>query len=293
MTDVRDAHFLHEQKGLSPVLSPPVEDVRTIAWIPGRNELLLANGDGMLACFDPVMGMRTLLDDLGEAGAMAVAPEGDLVAFFIRGEGLEVRAVSNGELRFKLPLSLVGDLWLGFWKDGLYVTGKGLEGPMLYLINREGQIRARGKLPPGASVGTGRNGGLLMGRVTAEGVEVVKLGVAMGRKKPTGHRLRFNEQGILYGTVDGGVTVWPGREHEAITVRSFGVTSAAVSQDMQWAALGLRDGCVALASIAADSPDRGQPHKCGGHDEPVHAVVFSSKGKWMASAGYECWVWQW
>ena len=52
-------------------------------------------------------------------------------------------------------------------------------------------------------------------------------------------------------------------------------------------------GSVALADISANAPSRGQPIRCGGHDEAVHSVAFSQKGKWMASAGYDCWIWRW
>ena len=133
-----------------------------------------------------------------------------------------------------------------------------------------------------------------MGRVTAEGAEVVKLGVKLASREPTSHRLRFsNQKGLLYGTADGGVTIWPGPKHPPVTVRSFGITSASVSDCGRWVGMGTRDGNVALADISANAPSRGQPIRCGGHDEAVHSVAFSQKGKWMASAGYDCWIWRW
>ena len=73
--EVTEAHYLHERKGLEPVLRPPVDQPTVLAWIPGREELLVGTRDGDLVHVDPVLGTRTLCEDSGEIAALRVSPD--------------------------------------------------------------------------------------------------------------------------------------------------------------------------------------------------------------------------
>ena len=141
--------------------------------------------------------------------------------------------------------------------------------------------------------GVSRRGGLMTARVTEAGAEVLPFGRRFTRARSTSHRLRFTRGGVLFGIAEGGVTVWTGRDRPPVTIRCFGVSSAAVSQDSTRVAVGTRRGGVALAGILSESPHRGHPGQTSGHDQPVHAVQFSTRGRWLATAGEQCWLWSW
>ena len=291
MRDPRDAHYLHERKEIEPVMSPPCDGVRVLDWVPGREELVVGTDDGLLVRVDPIMGSRIVADDLGEPGAMAVSPDGARVAVLVRGVGLDVRDLETGACLFKVMSPLLADLWAGWWAQGLAFAGEGLEGRKVILVDRFGVVRARGVLPDGAVVGVGRSGGLLVGRVSDQGAEVVGLGKPLSRKEPTRHRLRFSPTGVLFGIAEGGVTVWPGRNISPRTIRVHGVSSAAVSYDGKRIAIGTRAGGVTLSETVTEAPARMHPGQTEGHEKPVSAVSFSERGRWFATGGEKCWLW--
>lgn len=286
-----DPHYLHEHSGLEAVVSPPVDGVLAAAWHPRREELVVADRDGQLSLVDPVMGTRVIADDLPEAGAIAISRDGERVAVLGRGAPLVVRPLGAGDAHFSVPLALLSDLWVGFFNGGVAVVGQGLEGRELRVFDMAGRPRANAQVPPGVVVGLDADGRLLMGRVTSTGPEVLHIGRGrLSRRKPTSHRLRFGQAGLLFGVAEGGVTVWP-RGAPPLTVRMFGVSAAAVSRDGQLLALGTRDGEVALAGLDSGALDRGRPGRTGGHDQPVRSLSFSCRGRWLASVGDRTWLW--
>ena len=291
MRDQRDAHYLHERKEIEPLISPPIDEARVLDWIPEREELVVAAATGVLAVVDPVMGTRTLADDVGEPGALSVSPDGKRAAVLVRGVGLDLRDLSTGACIFKVMEPLLKDLWVGFWREGICFAGEDLEGRRALLVDRFGVVRARVRLPEGAVVGVGKSGGLLIGRVSDEGVEVVGLGQPLSRRQPTRHRLRFSQGGELYGIAEGGVTIWPSPRHPPFTIRLHGATCAALNAPNEKVAVGTRNGGVTVTDVLADAPQRCHPGQTEGHEKPVQAISFSTKGRWFATAGEVCWLW--
>ncbi len=291
MRDHRDAHYLHERREIEPLISPPIDEARVLDWLPDREELLVGSASGMLARVDPIMGTSVVVEDIGEPGAMAVSPDGKRVAILVRGVGLDVRDLETGACLHKVMEPLLADLWVGFWQQGLAFAGEGLDGRRAIIVDKYGVVRARAKLPEGAVLGIGRSGGILVGRVSDEGAEVVPLGQQLQRKTPTRHRLRFSTSGILYGIAEGGVTVWASPRHPPVTVRVHGATCAGLSPSGTKLAIGTRNGGVTVTEVQADAPQRCHPGQTEGHEKPVQAIAFSHKGRWFATAGEVCWLW--
>jgi len=291
MRDTRDAHYLHERREIEPLVSPPIEEARVLEWLPDREELVVGAASGYLARVDPIMGTQILAEGLGEPGALAASPDGQRLAVLVRGVGLDVRDTATGACLFKVMEPLIADLWVGFWQQGVAFSGGGLEGRHVIVTDRYGVVRARAKLPEGAVVGVGKSGGLLVGRVSDQGAEVVPLGKPLSRRNPTSHRLRFNANGVLYGIAEGGVTVWPSPRHPSVTVRVHGATAAALSPVGGKLAIGTRNGGVTVTEVMADAPQRCHPGQTEGHEKPVQAIAFSNKGRWIATAGEVCWLW--
>jgi WD40 repeat protein len=294
MSSPGDSHYLHEKKGLEAVVSPPIDAVQALCWMPGTTELLVATRTGMLVQVEPVMGTRTVATGLGEPGALAVSPDGLRLAVLVRGRGVEVRDVADGALVWTWSEPLLTRLTVGFCTEGLLVSGEGLDGRVAVVLDHSGRPIFREALGPASAVGVTPKGRLVLAQVTHEGPELIVLGRNKLTNNPTtSHRLAFSRAGLLYGIAEGGVTVWPNRERNPITIRCFGVTCADLSQDGTRLLMGTRTGGVALAGILAEAPHRGQPGQTGGHDQPVNDVAFCDKGRWAASAGARCWLWTW
>lgn len=292
MRETRDPHYLHERKDLEPVVSPPVDEARVLEWLPNRAELLVGSSAGELSLVDPIMGTRVVCTDLGEPAALSISPDAQRVAVISRGVGLEVRNLSDGSRAFRVMEPLLADLWVGWWQGGLCFAGEGMDGRRAVVIDRFGVVRVRARLSDGAVVGVGKSGGLLSGRVTNAGLEVVPLGAPFKVKEaPTRHRLRFAPCGVIYGIVEGGVTVWLNPARPPNTIRVHGATSAALSDDGQKIAIGTRNGGVTLTETLGEAVERCHPGQTEGHEKPVQAVAFSHKGRWIATAGEACWLW--
>lgn len=291
MRDLKDAHYLHERRDIEPLIKPPIDEALVLDWVPGREELVIAAATGILARVDPIMGTRTVVGDMGEPGALAVSPDGKRAAIVVRGVGLDVRDLDTGACLYKVMEPLFAELWVGWWSGGLAFAGEGLEGRRVVVVDKFGVVRARAKLPEGAVVGAGRSGGLLVGRTSDEGVEVVPLGQQLPRRTPTRHRLRFSAKGVLFGIAEGGVTIWKGQDRSPITIRVHGATAAAIDPTGKKVAIGTRNGGVTVAEIGADAPQRCHPGQTENHGKPVQSIAFSHKGRWIATAGEVCWLW--
>lgn len=292
MSDTRDPHYLHERREIEPVVSPPIEGARVLDWLPDREELLVASTQGVLARIDPIMGTRVVCEDIGEPAAMSVSPDGKRVAIVVRGVGLDVRSLETGACLFKVMDPLLADLWVGWWSGGVAFAGETLDGRRAVVCDRFGVVRVRARLPEGVVVGVGRTGGLLSCRATGAGLEVVPLGQPFKSKEPpTRHRLRVASSGVVYGIVEGGVTVWLNPTRPPNTIRVHGATSAAIADDGKKIAIGTRNGGVTLTDTLGEAPDRCHPGQTEGHDKSVQAIAFAHKGRWFATAGEVCWLW--
>lgn len=288
-----DPHYLHERTGLEAVVSPPVDLVTALAWHPLREELIAATRDGRLVVIDPVMGTREVADDLPEGGALAVSPDGTQVAVLGRGAGLQIRALPGGDLLAAADPRLLGDLWVGWWRGGVAVAGQGLDKREVLVFDHQAKRRAAGELPQGVVVGLDDDRRLVLGRVTGQGADIIPLGKGrFDRTPPTSHRLRFGPGARLIGVAEGGVTVWT-RGSAPVTVRTFGVSAAALTPSAEGLAIGTRDGGVALTKLGAGTLDRAHPGRTGGHEQAVRILSFSRRGRWLASVGDRTWLWSW
>lgn len=275
------------------MVQAPVEGAQAVDWIPGREELAVVSSGGVLAVADPVMGTRTLCDDLDDPAAVAVSPDSQRLAVLERGGALVVKRMSDGADLFRHKARFLVDLTLIWHAEGLVAAGEGLDGRQIWVLNHGGQVKARGSLPPGVAVGADADGKLVLGKVTERGAHVVGFQDKLPRGQSTKHRLRFSDSGMLFGVAEGGVAVWNKGKRNPTTVRCYGVSCAALDITGQWLAIGTRDGGVAVTAVAAGVVDRSHPDPKGGHDRPVLDVAFSSKGKWLASASQRCWIWSW
>ncbi|NOY26497.1 MAG: hypothetical protein GXP62_11545 [Oligoflexia bacterium] len=286
-------HYLHHHTGLEAVVSPPLDLVTAVAWHPQREELLAGTRDGCLVSVDPLMGTREIACDLPEAGALSISPDGTQVALLGRAAPLEIRGLPDGDLQVQVDMQFVGDLWVGWWRGGVAVAGQGLDRRQVVVLDHAGRRRASGELPPGVVVGVDAKGHLMLGRVSSRGARILPLG--RGRfdtMPPTSHRLRFGPGGRLIGVAEGGVTIWD-QGSGPVTVKTYGVSAAALTPSGQALAIGTRDGGVALVAVGGGALERARPGQTGGHDQAVRVLAFSQRGRWLASVGERIWLWSW
>ena len=55
-----DAHFLHQKAPLEPILCPPLERPRGLAWVGRQAKLPVATATGAPVEVDPIFGTRKL-----------------------------------------------------------------------------------------------------------------------------------------------------------------------------------------------------------------------------------------
>lgn len=293
MTDPRDPHFLHEKEGLSPVISPPLDDVRAIGWVPERELLVVATGDGRLSTVDPVMGQHLVCADVGEVGALQVSADRSLIVLVTRTPAVELRELATGKLLQRMPIELIGDQWVGFWSGGIAVTGRGLDRRAFVVFDAKGGRRAQGDLPEGYSIGVGPRARLQVVRASTGGPEVSPLGKALPPAEVTSHRLRLFPSGALLGLAEGGVTIWGAAGASPRTLRGFHITSATLDKDARHLAIGTRTGTVLFVGVPPQGALQPLPVRAGGHEGAVRAVAFSDRGRWLATVGQRLWLWTW
>lgn len=291
MRDVTDAHFLHQRTGLEPVVRPPVDDPIAIVWIPRREELLVASKDGRLQTVDPLLGTRTIAEDVGECAALAVHADRNTYALVTRDGKWSIGQI-KGEVLHSGSHGYLAGMDAFFVGDNLVTVGDGPRGRRMSVIV-DGTVRGRVKLPPRVAPYE-RNGRLYLARSTPAGLQRVPFGrtVKFPSSDPTQHRLK-GRNGFVVGTTPSGVCLWDQDSHGSRSMRLPDLTAADVTGDGQYLGLGTRGGAVVLAHI--HSLDRRvRPNLVKAFESAVTCVAFSTRGRWLASGadGLQLWTWE-
>jgi hypothetical protein len=290
--EITEAHFLHDKRGLSMVLRPPVEGPTALVFVPGREILLAATRDGELYTIDPVLGTRRIASGLGEVGALAARDD--------RGAALVVsrdqrwwEITLDGKVRHQGEHPFFAGLDAFYVGEVAAFVGEGAEGRALWLV-KEGQVCGRVRLPEAvAATGSVDSGQILLARSGVTGLSVLTLakGVRFPKEELTGHRLRLSGRYIL-GFTPNGLAVWTHRGGSPETIRLPELSAGAISADGQYLGLGTRSGAVALARF--DQKDRRvNPDLVRAFTQPVIAAAFASRGRWLATAAESVILWSW
>ena len=289
--EVTEAHYLHERSGLEPVLQPPVRSPCALAWMPGREQLLVAGRDGTVTSVDPVLGTRPLVTGLGEAAVLTWATDRSSWAAVCR-DNTWVIADAAGQVLARGEHELLGAMDAFLVGPLLVLVGDVVEGRLL-LVFRDGLIKTRARLPPDTAVLVDGDS-LVLARSMPSGLVVVPLsaGATLPKGPATGHKLRVAGRYVL-GFTTTGVAVWGREGGQARSMRLPDLTAGDVSHDGRWVSLGTRSGAVALAALDRIGK-RVNPDLVRAFGSPVTCAAFSQRGRWLATAaeGLRLWTWE-
>lgn len=294
--EVTEAHYLHERSGLEAVLRPPVKRPTALCWVPRREELVAATGEGQLVSVDPVLGTRVICEGLGETAVLDVHQ--DRKRFLTVSRTGEWRiGTLRGEILFEGRHPFVGGMD-GFLAEGHAVmVGDEPEARMLKIISLEdGSLKGRARLPARvtAVLASGERPRPLLARSTPAGLSVIPLG--KGHSFPrdldsTAHRLRPSGDFVL-GFTATGICVWGQEGGVPRSMRLPDLTAGDISRDGKYLGLGTRNGAVALARMDRIEK-RVRPDLVRAFNGPVTSVAFSSKGRWLATGAEGLRIWSW
>lgn len=299
MSESLHAHFLHEKKGLSAVISPPIDRPRALAWAGSSERLLVATEDGDLVEFDPVLGTRELGADLRDPAEMLATMDGRAVVVVERASGLSLLRASDGQRLAQLPVPMLSDIALVWFRRtgdtwGLAVAGDDLDGRKVVVASEDLSRHKVFRVPPRTAIGVDFTGRLIYARVTAEGqLSVAPFGQPLPQGPASKHRLRFTPSGMIMGMADGGVTLWRGVGAPPRTIIVFDVSSAVVHPTGELVAVGTRTGEVAFAETTQGVLERARPGKVGGHSTAVRTMAFADRSRWLATASDDLRIWTW
>ncbi|MFT4622964.1 MAG: hypothetical protein ACI8PZ_001620 [Myxococcota bacterium] len=290
--EVTEAHYLHERHGLEAVLRPPVDQPSALAWIPGREELLIATRVGDLMSVDPVLGTRQVMSDLGEIATIAIAKDrskflaisrqGRWYVGTLRGELLE-----EGRHDF---LAGIGGFFAGKY---IVLTGDTGDGKRFMRVIEGSTDKSNVRLPKRVIATLDASGRPLLARSTPSGLVIVPFGknAKFPNHPSTVHRLKPTGQHIL-GFTTSGVCVWDHSGGSPESTRLPDLTAGDLSRDSRYLGLGTRTGAVALSRM--DRKDkRMRPDLVRAYNTPVTAVSFSTRGRWLATAAEAVRLWTW
>ncbi|MBA2320049.1 MAG: hypothetical protein H0V89_02740 [Deltaproteobacteria bacterium] len=272
------------------MLRPPVKAPTALVWIPGREELLVATREGLLLTVDPVLGTRTLAENLGETAVLSAHEDRSRILVVTRQGRWKVLG-ARGETLNEGRHDFLGSME-GFFADPyLLLFGDEEKGRFLYLIEGD-QLKHRVPLPPRVIAALSENGKGLLCRSTEQGLQVVLFGKEkLPKDEPTLHRLRPAGRFVL-GFTGTGIAVWTHAGGMPRSMRLPDITAGDISRDGTWLALGMRNGAVALSRI--DRLDkRIHPDLVRAFNGPVTCVAFSSKGRWLATGAEGLRIWSW
>lgn len=289
--ELTHAHYLHDRGGLEALVRPPVEEPTCLIWRPGSEELLVGNRRGQLFTVDPVMGTSVVAEDLGWTTVVAVHPDDDRYAV-LNADGKFSIGV-GGEVSFEGKTGFNRRMSAFFHKDYLIMAGDAADGRFVVVVAGD-KVAARIRVPHRAIPTMDAAGKLTLVRSTQAGLETVPLSrnPRVSDIESTAHNLRAYDSAILGFTVIG-LVVWD-REDPSVTtsLRLTDLGVASLSYDGSRAAMGTRSGAVAIARLASPE-ERARPDLVRAFDGPVKAAEFSSKGRWLATAGDHLVIWTW
>jgi hypothetical protein len=289
MREVTEAHYLHERHGLEAVLRPPVGYPTALAWVPRREELIVATRDGKLHSVDPVLGTRVVTESIGEAAALDIHSDRKHYLLVER-EGVWRLGDLSGSADHVGKHDFLGHIDAFFLDRYVVLLGDTVDGRYL-VVFADGKQASRIKLPKGV-VALPHENALKLARSTAAGLEVIALGKErFKRLETTGHVLQRCRDHVL-GVTPTGIAVWTGQGGLPQSMRMPEITACDLSKDGTFLGMGTRHGAVALARM--DLVDkRVHPDLVKAFDSPVTAVQFSERGRWLATGGDRLQIWTW
>lgn len=293
--DHTEAHYLHERSGLEAVLRPPVKAPNVLKWIPGAEELVVGTRDGELVTVDPVLGTRTVADDLGEIGALDVHADKSRYVVASRDNTFVVGHL-RGPRQFQGRHPFVGGMEVLVAEKHAMIVGDGADMRAMIVVSLEdGTVTGPVRLPARVCPALSPEGRPLLCRSTDAGLVVIPL--ARGHHFPrdlesTAHRLRPAHQFVI-GFTSTGICVWGQEGGAPRSMRLPDLTAGDISKNGQYLGLGTRNGAVALARMDRVEK-RVKPDLVRAFSAPVTSVAFSDRGRWLATGadGLRLWSWE-
>lgn len=291
--EVTEAHYLHERSGLEAVLRPPVHYPVALAWLPRKEELIVATRAGELVSVDPILGTRVIAEGIGETAVLDLHEDGKRYLTLGLDGRWRVGDVRTGGVLWEDRHPFQGDMSAFFLKE--YVVSVGDEGGerYLYVHTVEGERKGRARVPERVEPLSSSDRKLLLARSTPAGLHVVSFPAGRFPKDlpSTIHRLQPSHDFVL-GFTETGICVWGLEGGQPRSMRLPDLTAGAIHKDGTHLGLGTRNGAVALARV--DRIDkRVRPDLVRAFNEPVCSVAFSSRGRWMATAAEGLRIWSW
>lgn len=284
---VDDAHYLHQRRGLTPLVRPPVQHATHMAW-DGKGALLVATADGRVERVHPAMGTTTVLSDLRAPAGLGVS--GDRFVVVEHGGAWATYAL-DGEKLIEGRHPFEGAVTVQFREGKVLLTGL-TKGEKQVLFYDSGRKVLRIQLPPRA-VAFISNEHIGLAQSADRGLETIYLrdGGRFHGAHLTPHALfAFHEH--IVGVHVGGARVWSIREGEYVDVTLSGTTTATLTEDARFLALGTADGSVGLVALEADA-DRREPFLVEAGSSPIRAIAFSRKGRYLATGAEGLIIWTW
>lgn len=292
--EVTEAHYLHERSGLEAVLRAPVKHPTALKWIPKREELIAATREGQLIHVDPVLGTRVIAEDLGETAVLDIHSDRQRYLAVSRTGMWRIGNLGGGFL-FEGEHAFVGGMDGFFAANHVVLVGDehGVRVMTILSLN-DGSSTGRVRLPPRVSASLSPAGRPLLCRSTAAGLKVIPLGRSHSFPKDlesTAHRLRASGEFVL-GFTSTGVCVWGQEGGMPRSMRLPDLTAGDISRDGRYLGLGTRNGAVALARMDRIEK-RIRPDLVRAFNGPVTSVVFSERGRWLATGAEGLRLWSW
>jgi len=289
--EVTEAHYLHERSGLEAVLRPPVPNPTALCWVPKREELLVCNRAGELISVDPVLGTRTVAEDIGEAAKLHIHEDRKRWLVVSR-EGRWRIGTMRGETLHEGRHGFLGGMD-GFL-TGEYAVLVGDEDDGRRMVVLQGsEVKARVRLPSRVVPTVDASGKLLLCRSTPAGLLVIPLdkSARFPKTQSTVHRLRRSGLSVL-GFTTTGICIWGQEGGVPQSMRLPDLTAGDLNKDGTLLGLGTRSGAVALARLDRNEK-RIRPDLVRAFNQPVTSVAFSSRGKWLATGAEGLRIWSW
>lgn len=288
MSEIADAHFLHQKRGLQAVLRPSVRQPTHIVWSAAEREFIVACSSGAVERVHPALGTRPLTAEGRRVSGLATSEHGTAV---VRADGTwrvldpDGVVVHSGEHHY---LGSVRSMFIG---KRLLLLGV-RHGVWTMSVIVSGKLTLRVQLPPRSHpVAMGDSIGLM--QVTPDGIEVIPLRAGSRFKGAiqTPHQIRMHGASIV-GLLSDSVSVWRREGGGVRSLRVPGLTAAALSDDGEWLAVGRRDGSACVVPRDA-LLGKGRPQWVRAYGEAVRCLCFGGSGAWLATGGPSLVVWTW
>lgn len=290
--EVTEAHYLHERSGLEAVLRPPVKNPTALRWVPRKEELVVGTREGLLLSVDPVLGTRTVAENLGEVAALGLHADRQRWVVLSR-EGEWFVGTLRGEITLRGRHPFVGGMDVVVAEKHALLVGDEPERRTLVVLSLDqGATVGNSRLPPRVVPTLSPDGKPLLCRSTDAGLHVISTRDQFPKDlESTQHRLQPSHQFII-GYTSTGICVWGQEGGQPRSMRLPDLTAGDILHDGQYLGLGTRNGAVALARMDRIEK-RVRPELVRAFKGPVTSVAFSERGKWLATGAEALRIWSW